>query len=141
MDFTAYFRFYAELNDFLPPIQRQQVITYRFNGHPGIKDPIEAQGSLTPRSSLSWLMTSQSILAINCKILIALRFILNLPSLIFRGCRDYVLNYQILHGLSLMLIWVSWPNCYGCLALIACTVIISKIPSSLQRLLLSNGSS
>lgn len=44
MDFTAYFRFYAELNDFLPPIQRQQVISYRFNGHPGIKDPIEALG-------------------------------------------------------------------------------------------------
>ncbi len=44
MDFTAYFRFYAELNDFLPPMRRQQVITYRFNGHPGIKDPIEALG-------------------------------------------------------------------------------------------------
>lgn len=44
MDFTAYFRFYAELNDFLPPMRRQQVITYRFNGHSGIKDPIEALG-------------------------------------------------------------------------------------------------
>lgn len=44
MDFTAYFRFYAELNDFLPAKQRQQVITYHFNGHLGIKDPIEALG-------------------------------------------------------------------------------------------------
>ncbi|HMV13575.1 MAG TPA: Mut7-C RNAse domain-containing protein [Nitrosomonas sp.] len=52
MDFTAYFRFYAELNDFLPPIQRQQVITYRFNGHPGIKDPIEAQGIPHPEVEL-----------------------------------------------------------------------------------------
>lgn len=40
----AEFRFYAELNDFLPPEQRQQTMHYRFNGHPGIKDPIEAFG-------------------------------------------------------------------------------------------------
>lgn len=40
----AFFRFYAELNDFLPPIQRGLTTEYRFCGHPGIKDPIEAQG-------------------------------------------------------------------------------------------------
>lgn len=39
---TAEFRFYAELNDFLPPAQRKRALSYRFKGHPGIKDPIEA---------------------------------------------------------------------------------------------------
>jgi uncharacterized protein len=42
--FTADFRFYAELNDFLPAHQRQQTLNYRFNGNPGIKDPIEVFG-------------------------------------------------------------------------------------------------
>lgn len=41
---TAEFRFYAELNDFLPAEQRKQTIDYRFKGHPGIKDPIEVLG-------------------------------------------------------------------------------------------------
>ena len=41
---AAEFRFYAELNDFFKPAQRQQTVPYRFNGHPGIKDPIEALG-------------------------------------------------------------------------------------------------
>lgn len=41
---AAEFRFYEELNDFLKPEQRKRTLTYRFNGHPGIKDAIEAQG-------------------------------------------------------------------------------------------------
>ncbi|WP_031430450.1 Mut7-C RNAse domain-containing protein [Methylomicrobium agile] len=41
---TAEFRFYEELNDFLRPQQRKQTLIYRFNGHPGIKDPIEVLG-------------------------------------------------------------------------------------------------
>jgi uncharacterized protein with PIN domain len=41
---TAYFRFYEELNDFLAPAQRRQTLCYDFEGHPGIKDPIEAFG-------------------------------------------------------------------------------------------------
>lgn len=40
----AQFRFYEELNDFLSPDQRKKTVTYRFNGHPAIKDSIEAQG-------------------------------------------------------------------------------------------------
>jgi hypothetical protein len=40
----ATFRFYAELNDFLPPEQRQRAITYAFNSAPAVKDSIEAQG-------------------------------------------------------------------------------------------------
>jgi uncharacterized protein with PIN domain len=41
---VADFRFYEELNDFLPPEQRKKTLRYEFNGHPGIKDPIEALG-------------------------------------------------------------------------------------------------
>ncbi len=43
-DYIAEFRFYEELNDFLPPEQRKRTNFYRFNGHPGIKDPIEVFG-------------------------------------------------------------------------------------------------
>ena len=41
---AAEFRFYEELNDFLKPERRRQTVPYRFDGHPGIKDPIEALG-------------------------------------------------------------------------------------------------
>jgi uncharacterized protein with PIN domain len=41
---AAEFRFYEELNDFLRPEQRKQTLVYRFNGNPGIKDPIEVLG-------------------------------------------------------------------------------------------------
>jgi uncharacterized protein len=41
---AADFRFYEELNDFLPPAQRKKTLSYKFNGHPGIKDPVEAFG-------------------------------------------------------------------------------------------------
>ncbi|HEX7034718.1 MAG TPA: Mut7-C RNAse domain-containing protein, partial [Pseudomonadales bacterium] len=40
---TAVFRFYAELNDFLPPPVGVERV-YRFNGNPAVKDAIEAQG-------------------------------------------------------------------------------------------------
>ena len=43
-EYTAEFRFYALLNDFLPPAQRKRTMHYRFSGHPGIKDPIEVFG-------------------------------------------------------------------------------------------------
>jgi uncharacterized protein with PIN domain len=41
---SAEFRFYEELNDFLPVGWRKRTLCYRFNGHPGVKDPIEAHG-------------------------------------------------------------------------------------------------
>lgn len=43
-EFSAEFRFYGALNDFLPPPLRQTTRRYAFNGHPGIKDPIEVFG-------------------------------------------------------------------------------------------------
>jgi len=41
---AASFRFYAELNDFLPPGLRRREIPYRFYGSPAVKDAIEALG-------------------------------------------------------------------------------------------------
>src|SRR5262252_902960 len=43
-DHEATFRFYAELNDFMPPLQRAVERRYRFDGGPSVKDAIEAQG-------------------------------------------------------------------------------------------------
>jgi len=40
----ARFRFYAELNDFLPSARHHQLFDHAFNGAPAIKDTIEALG-------------------------------------------------------------------------------------------------
>ncbi len=44
MPATARFRFYAELNDFLASAPGGGERSYRFDGHPSVKDAIEAQG-------------------------------------------------------------------------------------------------
>lgn len=43
-DKRAYFRFYEELNDFLPPELRKVTFAHDFRDSPGIKDPIETLG-------------------------------------------------------------------------------------------------
>ncbi len=48
----AIFRFYAELNDFLPDSQRQTDILYSFWGNPAVKDAIEALGVPHPEVDL-----------------------------------------------------------------------------------------
>ncbi len=53
---SAAFRFYEELNDFLPAHRRKQEIFYAFNGHPGIKDPIEALG--VPHTELDLIVVN-----------------------------------------------------------------------------------
>lgn len=40
----AYFRFYEELNDFLPSKRKGELIAYEFYGNPSVKDAIEAIG-------------------------------------------------------------------------------------------------
>ncbi|RMF75005.1 MAG: twitching motility protein PilT [Acidobacteria bacterium] len=40
----ATFRFYEELNDFLPPERRRRAFEHRFDGTPSVKDQIEALG-------------------------------------------------------------------------------------------------
>jgi uncharacterized protein with PIN domain len=41
---SAEFRFYAELNYFLPADKQKRSIVYRFNGNPSVKDAIESLG-------------------------------------------------------------------------------------------------
>ena len=52
LDNTAYFRFYEELNDFLPRDKRNVCFPYFFNGTPSIKDAIEAIGIPHPEVEL-----------------------------------------------------------------------------------------
>ena len=44
MSKSAFFRFYGELNDFLPSQKGQQQVRYEFSGSPAIKDAIQALG-------------------------------------------------------------------------------------------------
>ncbi|MCX7797204.1 MAG: Mut7-C ubiquitin/RNAse domain-containing protein [Melioribacter sp.] len=41
---TAFFRFYEELNDFLPECKRKKQFTHFFTGQPSVKDMIESLG-------------------------------------------------------------------------------------------------
>jgi len=41
---TAHFRFFEELNDFLPEKLRKTTFAYEFTGTPSVKDAIEAIG-------------------------------------------------------------------------------------------------
>lgn len=50
--FNATFRFYAELNDFLPPDKRQKPCSYGFTVSPAVKDVIEALGVPHPEVDL-----------------------------------------------------------------------------------------
>ena len=54
--YLANFRFYEELNDFLPAAQHKRDIEYRFDGQPGIKDPIETLG--VPHSEVDLILVN-----------------------------------------------------------------------------------
>ncbi len=41
---SSYFRFYEELNDFLPPKRRKKTFTYSYYGTPSVKDAVESLG-------------------------------------------------------------------------------------------------
>jgi uncharacterized protein with PIN domain len=49
---VAYFRFYEELNDFLPPDRRKKAFAYTFNGPTSVKHAIEAIGVPHPEVDL-----------------------------------------------------------------------------------------
>jgi uncharacterized protein len=53
---TAEFRLYEELNDFLLPEYYKQSFPYTFNGHPAIKDSIEALG--VPHSEVELIIVN-----------------------------------------------------------------------------------
>ena len=49
---SAYFRFYEELNDFLPRYKRKREFEYNFTGNPSVKDAVEAIGLPHPEIDL-----------------------------------------------------------------------------------------
>ncbi len=51
---AAEFRFYEELNDFLPREQRKRTFSYRFRGTPSVKDAIQALG--VPHSAVDLIL-------------------------------------------------------------------------------------
>ncbi len=53
---TATFRFYEELNDFLPEKKRKKSFLYQFSGSPSVKDAIEAIG--IPHSEVDLILVN-----------------------------------------------------------------------------------
>jgi uncharacterized protein len=62
----AEFRFYEELNDFLPQAQRKQTLPYWFNGSPGIKDPIEVFG--VPHTEVDLIIVNRESVGFDYKL-------------------------------------------------------------------------
>jgi uncharacterized protein with PIN domain len=60
----ATFRFYAELNDFLPPLERAVERRYRFDGKPSVKDAIEAQG--VPHTEVELILVNGRAVGFDC---------------------------------------------------------------------------
>jgi uncharacterized protein with PIN domain len=62
----VYFRFYEELNDFLPPDKRKIDFVYTFRGNPGIKDPIEVLG--VPHTEVDLIIVNGESVAFDYKL-------------------------------------------------------------------------
>ena len=62
----ATLRFYAELNDFLPPQDRHGDVERRFNVHPSIKDLIEAAG--VPHTEVDLLLVNGTSVDFACPV-------------------------------------------------------------------------
>ena len=60
---TASFRFYEELNDFLPEQKRKKSFLYRFSGSPSVKDAIEAIG--IPHSEVDLILINGESVTFN----------------------------------------------------------------------------
>ncbi|HHE54906.1 MAG TPA: twitching motility protein PilT [Caldithrix abyssi] len=62
----AIFRFYAELNDFLPKEKRQRDFVYHFWGNPAVKDAIEALG--VPHPEVDLILVNQKSVDFNYRL-------------------------------------------------------------------------
>jgi len=63
---TAYFRFYAELNDLVPFGSRRRTIAYPFYGSPAVKDAVEALG--VPHVEVDLLLVNGRSVDFNCRL-------------------------------------------------------------------------
>ena len=61
---AATFRFYGDLNDFLPTDYRQSDVPYRFWGRPAVKDAIEAIG--VPHPEVFYLQCGETAIGFTC---------------------------------------------------------------------------
>lgn len=52
----AWFRFYEELNDFLPSVRKKQAFSYNFKGNPSVKDLVEALG--VPHAEIDMILVN-----------------------------------------------------------------------------------
>lgn len=62
----ATFRFYAELNDFLPAAKRKKTIVYSFFDSPSVKDAVEALG--TPHPEIDLILVNGTPVSFSYKI-------------------------------------------------------------------------
>jgi len=62
----ASFRFYAELNDFLPPHRKQVIFSRAFYGQPTVKDTIEALG--VPHTEVDLILVNCESVDFSCRI-------------------------------------------------------------------------
>jgi len=58
---SATFRFYEELNDFLPIDKKKKVFSYNFEGNPSIKDAVEAIG--VPHTEIDLILANSKSVA------------------------------------------------------------------------------
>ena len=63
---SAQFRFYGELNDFLSPGRRQVTFAHPFDGHPSVKDTIEALG--VPHPEVDLLLVNGESVDFTCQL-------------------------------------------------------------------------
>lgn len=62
----ARFRFYAELNDFLPENRKKREFTYDFKGNPSVKDAIQAVG--VPHAEVDLILVNGVSVDFTCKL-------------------------------------------------------------------------
>ncbi|MGM0651504.1 MAG: Mut7-C RNAse domain-containing protein, partial [Bacillota bacterium] len=66
MSSRAVLRFYAELNDFLPPEKRQTAFSHNFFGQPSVKDMIESLG--IPHTEVDLIIAGDRSVAFNYRV-------------------------------------------------------------------------
>lgn len=62
---TAFFRFFEELNDFLPEVRHKKTFLYEFIGNPPIKDTVEAIG--VPHTEIDLILVDGESVGFNYK--------------------------------------------------------------------------
>jgi uncharacterized protein len=66
MIYSAKFRFYEELNDFLPAEKQKTAFTYTFSGNPSVKDAIEAIG--VPHTEVDMILVNSCAVDFSCRL-------------------------------------------------------------------------